>query len=251
MDDNMTTKYRNSPIVEVVCEFHFQPNSNWDQTIPGLIYDRIGSTFPKRKQVKAINAEIRGDAADLQQQVTTIDRLQLFREDEKALVQISPHFLAVNHLKPYPTWEEFLPIVEMAFSTYRAVADPKGLHRIGLQYINHIEFAETVIELEYFFNFYPFIGPELPQDHGPFIAGVNYLLEGGRDILLLQMNSGAAIEASKPGILLTLNYFLAKLGQVPLDDAMGWLEQAHSHIGATFEGCLKESLRARLRGEEG
>lgn len=239
----MDRRYRNPPIVEALCEFRFEPSSPWDLAIPGLVYQKVRDKFPKRRQVKAFEASISDGPEGVEKQMRTTARMQFLRDDEKALIQIGPNLLAVNHLKPYPTWQEFLPLIQQGFDTYLEVANPKSIERIGLRYINRIEFTGQSIELENYFEFRPFIGPRLPQDVGPFILGIQIPYEDSRDTLRLQLVSATVETPDKVAVILDLDYFLGQPGQVPLETVFDWVEAAHGRVEEAFEACITDRLR--------
>lgn len=239
----MGRRYRNPPIVEALCEFRFDPGSPWDLAIPGLVYEKVRKSFGKRRLVKALEASISGGPEGIEQQVRTTDRMQFLRDDEKALIQVGPHLLAVNHLKPYPTWQEFLPLIRQGFDAYLEVANPKGIERIGVRYINRIEFPSERIELEEYFEFRPFVGPNLPQDFGSFIVGIQVPYENSRDSLRLQIASAAVKIPDTVAVMLDLDYFLAQPGQVRSDNVFEWVEVAHSRVEEAFEACITDRLR--------
>ncbi|MEW6232329.1 MAG: TIGR04255 family protein [Chloroflexota bacterium] len=240
----MGRRYKNAPIVEALCEFRFDPGSPWDLAIPGLVYEKVRNGFPKRRLVKAFEASISGGPEGIEQQVKTTDRMQFLREDEKALVQVDRHMLAVNHLKPYPTWQEFLPLIRQGFGAYIEVANPKGVQRIGLRYINRIEIPGERIELENYLEFRPFMGSRLPQDFGPFIVGIQVPYENSRDMLRMTLTSAEVMESGKTAFMLDLDYFLAQPGHVTYNDVWRWVDVAHSRVEESFEACIT----ARLRG---
>jgi len=239
----MGRKYRNPPIVEALCEFRFEPGAPWDMTVPGLVYERIRDGFPKRRQAKAFEVSVAAEPEGIGQQVLTADRMQFLREDEKALVQVGANLLAVNYLKPYTTWQEFLPLIRQGFDAYLAAANPKGIQRIGLRYINRIEIPGQRIELEDYFEFRPFIGPQLPQDFGPFIVGIQVPYENSRDFLRLQLAKASAETPNTVAIMLDLDYFLARPGEVPQDNVFEWVDVAHNHVEEAFEACITDRLR--------
>ena len=80
-------------------------------------------------------------------------RIQFVRSDERALIQLGQDLLAINHLEPYPTWAYFKPIILDKLEVYQDIAQPEGLERIGLRYINKIEFEPLIVELEDYFNY--------------------------------------------------------------------------------------------------
>jgi len=239
----MGKKYRNPPIMEALCEFQFDPSSPWDLAVPGLVYEKLGDPFRKRRLAKVFEASISGGPEGIEQQVKTADRMQFLRDDERALIQVGPNLLAINHLKPYPTWQEFLPLIRQGFDAYLAAANPKGIQRIGLRYINRMEIPGERIELEDYFEFRPFVAPRLPQDFGPFIVGVQIPYEDSSDTLRLQLASATVETPHTVPVMLDLDYFLAQPGRVSPDRVFEWVEVAHSHVEEVFEACITDRLR--------
>ncbi|GAB7389231.1 hypothetical protein BSNK01_30690 [Bacillaceae bacterium] len=195
-------RYKNPPVVEVVCDFRFTQNSHWDLTIPGLIYEKLSDMFPTRQHGNSVEAEFSPGPGGFQHRVQLTERLQLKKKDDSAMVQISPHHLTINHFTPYTSWEEFLLVVDHTLQIYHTVANPKGFERIGLRYINEIAFSEEHIRLEDYFDLYPFLGNRLPQNFNAFIVGLQIPYDDGKNILKVQMTS------KNPNIILDLDYFL-------------------------------------------
>ncbi|PWH17306.1 MAG: hypothetical protein DDG58_08190 [Ardenticatenia bacterium] len=143
-----------------------------------------------------------------------------------ALVQVGPHLLAVNHLKPYPTWQEFLPLIRKGFDAYCSVAHPKNIQRIGLRYVNCIEIPGEPVVLDEYLTFRPHVGAALLQNDGPFILGIQVPFEHGRDMLQLELTRAAAERPAVFTAILDLDCSLAKPGQVSLDSAFEWVQIA-------------------------
>lgn len=244
----MARTYRNPPIIEALCEIQFTPNSPWDLTVPGLLYEKLRGTFPERQQSKVVSVGVGPgpDPASLHQQVWAADRMQFVRSDGTALVQVGPHFLSVNHLKPYPTWKHFRPLIEMAFIAYRDVAVPTGIQRIGLRYINRFEFLVGSIKLEDYFDFYPHVGQGFPQDYGTFLVGIQIAHADGRDVLQVQAASVNPEAYESKAMILDLDYSLQMPSHVVLDDVPEWIEEAHRRIEEAFEAAITDRLRESL-----
>jgi len=239
----MGRKYKKPPIIEALCEFRFVPGEEWDITFPGLFYEKVRDDFPKKRTSRRMQFRAISEAEDphIQQEITEF--IQFLQEDEKVLVQVAPNLLSVNHLKPYPTWNEFRPMILDNLCKYREVANPKGITRIGLRYINRIELPGEDIELEEYFDFYPHLGNKLPQEHGSFIVGVQLMFEGGRDILKLELASEKYERPRAFTMLFDLDYFLNKPDGVSMDKIEEWIEIAHTRVEETFEACITEKLR--------
>jgi uncharacterized protein (TIGR04255 family) len=172
--------------------------------------------------------------------------MQFLREDETALVQLSPNVVSVHLRKPYPGWQAFLPIISQVLSKYRDVVDPKGLQRVGLRYVNRFDFDEDRLTLEHYFDFYPYLGERMPQDNFSFITGVQVAFNDERDVLRVQMTTLSGRSTKQVSILLDLDYFLASPGTVNFANVDEWLDEAHTHVEETFEGCLTDNLRKRF-----
>lgn len=241
----MSRKYKKPPIVEAVCEIQFEEGSPWDLTIPGRVYEKVRSTFPILRQAERVTVSVSGSPEEFGPQFGTLSLMQFLRKDEKALVQVGAHLLSVSVLKPYPSWPRFLAMIKKGVNTYRDVAAPKGIRRIGLRYINYVEVPKDDVRLEDYFEFRPYVGQGLPQDFGTFALGVQFPYEKSRDILNLQLASlpKQIPSSDNATITLSLDYFLLKPGEVALEEAFQWVDVAHLHIEDAFEACITQKLR--------
>jgi uncharacterized protein (TIGR04255 family) len=248
------TTYRNPPVTEVLAEFYFQP-TNWDLTVPGLLYEQIKDDFPVKKMPAStpvlVPAAPGAQQLVLQQSIRT-DRMFFERKDEKVLVQIAPNLLVVNNVKMYAQWEDFCPVIKSVFNKYASVVDNWKIARLGLQYVNQIRMPRAstgAVKMEDYFQFYPHTG-SLP-DHGPFAMSVQFPSDP-------KDPTTDWIEVQLGGIEFTQEILSAKLEiksytPMPRDlDADGiynWLEQAHKAVVKMFEGCITEKTREMFRRE--
>ena len=249
----MKYKYKQSPILEAVCQFRFDAGSPWDMAVPGLIYEQIKQNFPKRKQLKRIGVSLLATEDSFSPEVQAIDEIRFLREDEKVFLALSPHMLSVHVLKPYLSWADFLPLIESGFETYSQIANPKALNRIGLRYVNKIEFGEAEtgdenkIELEDYFEFRPYMGDRLNQDYYSFSLSTDQALRNGRDNLKIRLTNESARKPRQIPIILDLDY---STRQMSLDAVSNWVQEAHSAVYDAFEGCITEKLRKKLEPEK-
>jgi len=240
----MARSYRKSPIAEAICEFQFVPTEQWDLTIPGLMYEKISSNFPQKKRRVGIGIQFKQTEAGVEQRVEAkADRMQFLNADGTVLVQVGPDLLAVNKLKPYEKWPTFRSTILEHLGIYRGIARPKGFKRIGLRYINRIEFQAAPVTLEEFFNFYPHVPERIPQVHADFLSRIEIPFGEGRDLLLLTMGAAPPDEHVAVSIILDLDYILARPEVVSLDDAEEWLEQAHTRVENVFEASITDKSR--------
>ena len=236
--------YKNSPIVEAVCEFKFDPSSEWDLTIPGLLYPKLEDDFPTRRGRTTGNIQIRDDRAE----PSRTDIAQVFSEDEKEFVQVYPHTLSVNVLSPYPSWKKFGSWIRDAYSKYIQLAEPKGISRIGLRYINVITLRN--IEGALSINEYLKIGPTGPPEYSDAMSGFNMVVEfdyeEGRDRLRVALSSMPSEQEEEVKLRLDLDYYLNKPNSVELGSVREWVEAAHSRVEDTFEASIQDKLREKF-----
>jgi uncharacterized protein (TIGR04255 family) len=143
-------KLSSPPLIEAICEFRLAAGEDWDGTLPGRLFDRISSEFPERTQVRqvGVHVELHGDG-DSQAHITQAsDRVQLKRSDGSAMVQIGPNLFAVNHLRPYPSWDDFRALILRQLDEYLPLlSDVPPLSRLGLRYINRLQLPHEGCDL--------------------------------------------------------------------------------------------------------
>ena len=254
----MTQQYPNPPVREVVCEFRYEEDGNWDGASPGLVYAALSDEFPHRlvEDRPAPPPEPSAQASRLlppgvqQVGLRVVPELPLrfWREgDESGVFSVAPYRLSASHFKPYPSWGVFKELVLKGVEAYQGVLNPTRVNRVGLRYINGISVGDLPVRLEEFFNFYPFVGPTVGRDLSRFHCLIQMPFEDGRDSLLLQMVSSPPSEEQGAEFVLDLDYFLAPQNHLELDETTEWLEKAHINLQSVFEGCLTESARELFR----
>jgi len=240
----MLGKYANCPIAEAVCEFRLTSETKWDPTIPGFLYEKVKEQFPNKEQKLIQEISITQNAHGVRQRVQPSERAFFLATDRKTFMQVGPHLLAVNRLKPYAGWEVFKPKIEDAFRALATVVETKGLQRIGLRYINRIEIPGHSVNLGEYFEFRPFRGQSLPQKNmTSFLVGCILSFADGRDACRLELTNAVPEKAENVSFVLDLDYFLNQPRAVSEDQALEWVESAHQRIDELFEGCITDKLR--------
>ena len=247
----MGKKYKNPPVVEALCEFQFISDKPWDLTLPGLIYEKVKGEFPVKQQQIGIGVQFRPTERGLEHKVEPAPpRIQFHKEDKTALIQVAPNLLVVNQLKPYPTWDKFKAMILKNFNIYEEVAQPKAFRRIGLRYINIIEFNKAQIELKNYSQFYPFIPDTLTQPYDSFLTRVEFPYEDAKERLILTLASVVPKKPNVISVLLDLDYVMATPEYVSLHDVSEWLEKAHERIEDAFEVCITDKAREIFEEEK-
>lgn len=226
------------PIIETIAEFHFDQSSPWDGAIPGLMFRAIEEEFPHRKQRRLISNNLKQEGNDIRQEVQIVERLQFFNNDNNTLIQVNQHLLTVNRLKPYTNWEEFSPKIQKALNTYVENAEPKGLKRVSLRFINEIELGEGTHDLSKYFQFYPFVGPDLSPDIYRYSCNIEQQVAELPGTLTIQV---ATKEPRTDDLNVILNLEIST-EQATIQNSVDWLQDAHKILNTTFKGCITKEL---------
>ncbi len=240
----MKKKYNNPPIIEALCEIKFVPKQPWDLTIPGLVYEMVRDEFSEKKQKMALDVKFQITKKGLEHKVEPAPpRMQFHRPDGTGLIQIAQDLLVINQLKPYPSWSKFKPKILDLLKIYRKVANPKGFHRIGLRYINRIDFESMEIGFGEYFNLYIHLPTELPPRHKSCLARLEIPHADDRDIMVIMLGSVVPKKANTVSVVLDLDYIMPKSESIELDQFERWIEEAHSAIEKAFEACITDKSR--------
>lgn len=234
-------RYKKPPVVEAVCEFQFRGATEWDWTIPGLIYKEIQSEFPQKRQEKSFEIAIAPKEGKVERMDGGLSKIQFVTSDGSAMIQVGPDLLAINVLAPYPNWEAYEALISRHLGIYKKIAEPIGFKRIGLRYINKITFPATDIETTDYFELYPKLPGTVRQEHGPFTMRVMQQYEGGRDVLNIRMHTKS--NGENLSIVLDLDYYLAQSEKVDLEKCTEWVSLAHDNLEAMFEACITDKTR--------
>lgn len=239
----MTKKYKQSPLTEVVAEFNFIPSSQWNGTIPGLIYNDIKKEFPTIKQREGIIGIAIPTSDPTKKKIESVELVQFWNKSETLLIQSGKDIITINALKPYPTWEKFYPFVANAFESYRKVADPKGLSRASLRYINTIEVASKDFKFENNFQFDIPKPKNLSKGLSYFNTHIEYNLNE-IDVIAIKISNAPSPKKNYKGIILEIEVIMNRFNGLPIGNLNKWLDTAHGVINETFETSVSDTLKS-------
>ncbi|MBD3285607.1 TIGR04255 family protein, partial [candidate division WOR-3 bacterium] len=161
-------QYKNPPIIEAVCEIRFMPESQWDITVPGLVYGKIKRDFPLKEPHFIQELKFNQDKPNTPPKVENKELAVFLTKDRKTTVKLGIHTprLIINRVKPYQSWGTFKPNIERAFRSLKNIegVEIKGIQRIGLRYINILEIAKQPGELQKNFEYRLLWKEELARD---------------------------------------------------------------------------------------
>lgn len=234
-------------LIEALCEFRYAPSTPWDWTIPGQIYDRIKSEFPKRKEVRAIGVQIQpGAEATFTNIQTGPERIQLIRSDDSALVQVGPNLLVINHLRPYPRWEVFRDLIMKILEEYCSISQLSKLHRIGLRYINQFMLPKDEIKIDHYLTLDPPLQGVLDKPLNKFYQRYEFVQDNPCGFIIHQ--TGFQEVKDNLAIMLDIDFGSFEVTELKETQDIGtWLDLAHNRVYEAFVASLNHTFYERLK----
>lgn len=245
-------RYKNPPIDEAVCEFHFRPGPDWDLTIPGKLHSVLGSEYGgKRRSQQSIDVgvEIKNDEPSNLRYGQRLSKVLLFTEDQTRAVGVGPDVLSVHMLRPYQRpeapkesgWNEFRPRIATALKAYWDVADPAGVRRISVRYINRIVIPESVVRIEdYLHSAVPLV-KGLPDAVNNFMSRTDYAYEDGAHLVLAQGTFPAP--SGDIGFLLDIDVYSEPAGLLTQAEALARTDKLRALERDAFEAVITNAAR--------
>ena len=245
-------RYRNPPINEALCEFRFVPGPDWDLTIPGKLQAALGEEYSgKPREQKAVQLDLqvqKGKPANLQYD-EGLAKVQLLTKDGTRLVGVGRDVLSVHMLRPYQDssdtegggWQEFAPRITTALEAYRKVAEPNGISRVGVRYINQIAIPGSHVRVEEYLKCAHLEMSGLPQDYLNFLSRVEYVYDDGVRLVLAYGLLGASANAVK--CLLDLDVIWQGHTQIESERPLEIANDLHERAGSAFEAVVSDKAR--------
>jgi len=243
----MGARLKNPPLVEAVCELRSGPNTSWDWTIPGRLFDLLGTEFPERAEVHRVGITVQQIGMSSAGPAVIEggpDRVQLKRADGSAMVQVGPRLLAINYLRPYETWEVFRSLVLTVFGAYSGIADISELSRVGLRYINQI--PQHGLNLDQILTVRPELSGSLKRPLLSWYQRYELSHENPSGVLLHQ--TALQVLEAGPTVMLDLDFSSTKPAVTDSSSLIGWLDLAHDRVEESFIDSVEPSLFEKLRG---
>lgn len=236
----MTRVLNKAPIIEALCEFRFVPDTPWDWTIPGRVYERVQDDFPTVEQQPMVQFEVSQTPEGIVPNAQAgIERLRFRSASGTDLLQVGPDFFAVNHLAPYRGWPHFAPMIADNLAKYWDAAQPRAVQRIELRYINRIVLPEGKHHYEDFLNVYPQVPGGRDQVWGSWAQRVQIFHEELNAMLTFQAGTHQELaepenQNSQSSIILDISFAPYVHHPLPHDAVRNWLEEAHQEIEKMF-----------------
>lgn len=241
------SKYTNPPIQEVICELHFDVK----EPLPPSEIEKLKAVWLTEYPDQIVTEE-KNFQFQLTPEKMKVDEVKLGKRlickstDRSRVVQLSGRFLAVNHLKPYPGWEEgFRDMIIARANELEFAIGPLPISRAGLRYINKIEIPDHPLIWQNWFNF----ALPLPEIENSRLDGFQmHFEESFRESFRLIVNCVIAPQVGETGTSVILDLDVVWNGE-PVGHAKvpEILEGVHGPHRFAFESYITDKLRKTFK----
>lgn len=234
-------RYEKPPLIEAVCEFRFVKIGVQAVLIPGRYYERVRTEYPEIEVKRGFGLQAGGPEVEMVTEERTVFRNPIANR----LVQIGHGMLAINQLRPYIDYATFRHEVEARLNDYKAVAQPKGLAKLGLRYINRLPVSDdqnlsAVLDVGFK------IPAAVSTNPDPYLLRLEFPYHKARERLILIV-AKAAEHREKSSVMLDLDYVLTKPEEIQETDPVKWMDTAHDTIESVFHACVTKKAVASFK----
>lgn len=241
----MKLKYKNPPILEAVCEIHFEiemPLSPEEVVRMGPVWKQA---YPNQQIVEEKNIEFQLNLESANVQSRDIGKKLLARsEDGTRIAQHSAQYLAVNQLKPYQGWSESFraDILERLAESVELFKFER-IRAVNLRYIDRLDFPQRpIIWADWLAVGLP-IPSSIPATGGHFQSHYQQELEPGIGVLtnLVTLPQENTEETS-----ILFDTIVSWQGSASVSECETILEKVHAPHPELFDQMLTEKTKELL-----
>lgn len=233
-----TKKYANPPLVEAICEFSFVEEKIPFEQIEENFTESVKGMLPVKKERKSVNFIINGKNDQLTSELKEKRGLiQFISSEGNTMAQIGEKLLAVNHLKPYKSWEKFQPVILENLFKYCTAANQEKIARISFRCINKIDIPTDKLQLGDYFNY------SISTPKGISQNLLNLFLQSEhtydeKHLLSITLNSTLPEKEGISSFFFDISYNHLEEITVKEADIVAILSTAHQRLNDVFEHSL-------------
>lgn len=234
-------KYKRPPIQEAVCEIHFKLPQPLDKEALAKMQPGWQALYPQQDIVAERHLELRLTVEKMDATQKDVGHKLIARSaDGKNLAQLGRTFVAVNRVALYLGWEEsFRDTILERFWEVQKVFQFDTVQRIGLRYINRIDFPERPLRWKEWFAL-PLPIPAILEPVGEFQSHYQSVVDGN---LLCHINLGTLPVPTEEITSVILDIDVTMLGDSPAGAVAEGLERVHRPHRQLFEAYLLDKTR--------
>jgi len=233
----MKKRYRNPPLIEAVCEIHFDLPAPLTREQIAVMEPVWQPSLPNVRinEEKGLEVTVGLDGVQTKEQPTGY-RLVARAADNSKIAQLSGYFLAVNQLKPYSGWTGgFRAHIEERLKEVQAHLPIERVKQINLRYIDRLDFPEAPLTWSEWFGFALPVPSTIPSTGGNLQFHYEQNLPDG---LVLALHLVSVPPAGEGGTSAVMDCTIFWRGIASLDECPALLDRVHEPHPQIFNDFL-------------
>jgi uncharacterized protein (TIGR04255 family) len=156
---------RNAPITEAIVDFRVSVAKEFRPDRLRQASDLLAREYPLIEEPKRYEAHVELSEGQLKTASRDLGfhGIWLRTEDKRSVAQFRVDGFTFNRLKPYVRWEQILPEALRLWGVYVDLANPQGITRLALRYINHMKLPRPGVDLDDYIVTAPRVPLSVPQ----------------------------------------------------------------------------------------
>ncbi len=242
-----TKKYKNPPLLEVVCEFKFKKTDNGinKEELDNRFAEIVKEYLPDRQQKINFDILIKADEGQITAQSTESQNgmTQFKDKDNKLMAQLGDGLLAINHLTPYSSWEEFSPFIQKILGIYIKESKSYEFEKASISCINRINIPSNEIAPPDYFNFFVVIPSNVSESIANFVIKTEHRYNNDADLLQMTLYNTPNNNSNEISFIFDLNFSMINASVSSLEEVEKWLEKGHEALNRAFEESLTDKCK--------
>lgn len=244
--------YPRPAIAEALCEIHFEPVTESKNKLEWIetFHKSSASIYTRREDKELVDyrAEVSPVGISLLSQPRAVQRTILGHADQSHIVQLSPGLMAVNETAKYPGWRVFKRHIRGNWERLASLGEPRGVHRIGLRYINRIQRRVESEPASVWLAESAYVPPLLLDCSANFLSRFEHRLDSDRR-LVVTVAEEAGGTAPKP-IIFDIDAIMERRTTTAWTTVETALDQLHQEVWNVFRSSASGKLVRYMEGEE-
>lgn len=243
-------KYKNPPLLEVSCELIFAENSGYSPQNIEIFGELLSSDFPIVRASNRVGMifDTESKAFIPAQDVYH----EFFSSDEKDLVRLEKGKLSIHQLKPYKKWEHFSGLISQSLPKYLHAFGPSNLARIGLRYVNEMQFEDADFLPSKYFNGMPDFQEEFWGEayNGFQCMSQKIYAQPIETQMRISLTEGPRdnVDGLKHRVVLDLDIFSLHHKSADTGAVLEWLKLSKERCNGVFENLLSSTAKEIFNG---
>lgn len=238
-----------APVIEAVLDIRTTPAQLWDEgSVSEKVRTEFGEDFDlENENTFSITVGIgQSNTYPGNMHENSWSGLRLTSKDKSEIIQVKRDTYVYSRLHPYTGWESFKEKSLKGWHGYRRVNPGHIIKRVGIRFINKIEFTGN--ELPVLLNVYPVQVGQIERDITGYLQQNVYSYENGKYCSNFIQTVHPPVDSSgKPSIIIDIDVYTTDNVQPVENDIDSYMEKIRTLKNDLFFGAITDKLVERLK----